>query len=107
MRPLLLASIALLFTLSGLAQEPAGLPHILAPHEQDLIRPYRDSRATASRGITTPPDFVPRTMAEWEEIQTLVITWTSYTGILKQIVRAAKEECEVMIVCSNATTVQN
>jgi hypothetical protein len=46
-------------------------------------------------------------MAEWEEIQTLVITWTSYTGILKQIVRAAKEECEVMIVCSNATTVQN
>ncbi len=107
MRTLLLAASALLFTLSGLAQEPAGLPHTLAPHEQELIRPYRDSRATASRGITAPPDFVPRTMAEWEEIQTLVITWTSYSGILKQIVRAAKAECEVMIVCSNATTVQN
>jgi agmatine/peptidylarginine deiminase len=44
-------------------------------------------------------------MAEWEEVQSLVVTWTSYTGILKQIVRYAKEECEVIIVCSNPNTV--
>ncbi len=107
MRSLLLSASVLFFCLTGVAQEPTGLPHTLAPHEQELIRPYRDSRAGASRGITTPPTFAPRTMAEWEEIQTLVITWTSYTGILKQIVREAKNECEVLIVCSNPTTVQN
>jgi agmatine/peptidylarginine deiminase len=100
----------LLFSLSLTAlhaQEPQGLPHTLAPHELELIRPYRDTRASSSRGITTPPTFTPRTMAEWEEIQALVVTWTSYTGILKQIVRHAKEECTVIIVCSNPTTVQN
>jgi agmatine/peptidylarginine deiminase len=90
-----------------LAQEGTGLPHVLAPHEQELIPAYRDSRSGVSRGIATPPALPVRTMAEWEEVQSLVVTWTSYTGILKQIVRYAKEECEVIIVCSNATTVGN
>lgn len=108
MRPRSLALLLFGLSFTALrAQEPQGLPHTLAPYEQELIRPYRDSRAGASRGITTPPDFAPRTMAEWEEIQALVVTWTSYTGILKQIVRHAKEEVPVIIVCSNPTTVQN
>lgn len=53
-----------------------------------------------------PPVFPVRTMAEWEEVQSVVVTWTSYSGILKQIVRAAKAECEVIIVCSSAATVE-
>ena len=101
-----LALPVLLFAALPLAaQEVEGLPHTLAPHELELIPAYRESRAGAGRGITTPPDFPVRTMAEWEEVQSLVITWTSYTGILKQIVREAKEECEVIIVCSNPNTV--
>lgn len=80
------------------AQEPAGLPHVMAPSELPLIRDYKESRAGAGRGITAPPTFAPRTMAEWEEVQALVITWTSYPGILKQIVRAAMEEVRVYIV---------
>jgi agmatine/peptidylarginine deiminase len=99
-----LAALALASTAS-LAQE-LGLPHTLAPGELPLIRPYRDSRASAARGITTPPPFAVRTMAEWEEVQSVVVTWTSYSGILKQIVRAARTECEVIIVCDNAATVQ-
>ena len=92
---------------SAVGQDDIDLPQGLAPHELELIPAYRDSRAGVSRGISTPPDFPVRTMAEWEEVQSLVVTWTSYTGILKQIVRYAKEECEVIIVCSNATTVSN
>jgi len=82
-----------------------GLPHELSPAEIPLIRPYRDSRASGSRGITTPPTFPVRTMAEWEEVQSVVITWTSFPGILKQIVRHAKVECEVIIATDNSAQV--
>lgn len=87
------------------AQEP--LPKGLAPHEVPLIPEYRDSRAGATRGITTPPDFPVRTMAEWEEVQSLVVTWEGYASILKQIVRYAKDECEVIIVCDSPSEVTN
>jgi agmatine deiminase len=105
--PFIPLALLALVTSPLLAQEGTGLPHVLAPHEQELIPAYRDSRSGVSRGIATPPALPVRTMAEWEEVQSLVVTWTSYTGILKQIVRYAKEECEVIIVCSNATTVGN
>ncbi|MEZ4805891.1 MAG: agmatine deiminase family protein [Flavobacteriales bacterium] len=81
------------------------LPHALAPSERDLIPAYRESRAGNARGITSPPAFPVRTMAEWEEVQSVVIAWTSYTGILKQIVRHAKEACDVIIVCDNEGSV--
>jgi agmatine/peptidylarginine deiminase len=103
-RILPLALVALCVS-PAFGQDDIDLPQGLAPHELELIPAYRDSRAGLSRGISTPPDFPVRTMAEWEEVQSLVVTWTSYTGILKQIVRYAKEECEVIIVCSNANTV--
>ena len=85
----------------------AQLPHVLAPHERPLIPAYRDSRAGLDRGITTPPTGPVRTMAEWEEVQSLVICWAQYDGILKQIVAAAKDECEVIIVCDDQNTVIN
>ena len=46
-------------------------------------------------------------MAEWEEVQSLVITWTDYPGILKQIVRAAVQECEVIIATDDEQGVIN
>ncbi|MBP7513924.1 MAG: agmatine deiminase family protein [Flavobacteriales bacterium] len=93
---------ALGLSLASLAQR--GLPHTLAPQEVDLIRAYGDSRATDERGITTPPPFVPRTMAEWEEVQTLCVSWISFPTILKQIVRYAKDECQVLILCASSGT---
>ena len=78
----------------------ADLPHALAPHEQALIPAYRDSRAADARGITTPPPFAVRTMAEWEEVQSLVVAWVTFPSILKQIVRYAKDECQVIIACA-------
>ena len=84
-------------------QQP--LPIGLAHDEIARIPGYRDSRAGLDRGITTPPDQPVRTMAEWEEIQALAICWAGYDGILKQIVAAAKTECEVIIICQNENDV--
>ena len=98
-RSLAAFAIPLALAQPALAQE--GLPHCLAPYEVDLIRAYRDSRATDERGVTTPPPFAPRTMAEWEEVQTLCVSWISFPTILKQIVRYAKDECQVLILCAS------
>ena len=101
MRNLLL----LLFAAVGLASHAQkGLPHALSPNELHLIPAYRESRASGDRGITSAPAFAPRTMAEWEEVQTLCVSWISFPTILKQIVRYAKDECQVLILCASTGT---
>ncbi|MEO5584783.1 MAG: agmatine deiminase family protein [Flavobacteriales bacterium] len=97
-------ALACVLSILASAQEQ-GLPHKLAPEELHLIPEYRNTRASLQRSINGPPAFPVRTMAEWEEVQSLVITWTDYPAILKQIVRYAKEECEVIIVCNDSTAV--
>lgn len=57
--------------------------------------------------ITTPPPMQVRSMAEWEELQTLIISWKGYTTILAEIVKAAREECRVVICCKNQNTVNS
>lgn len=52
-------------------------------------------------GITTPPTLPVRTMAEWEELQALVISWTGQPTILSEIVRAAREQCKVVVCTRN------
>lgn len=52
-----------------------------------------------------PPATPPRTMAEWEELQAIVVTWpfniTAWRPLLRDIIRAAREEVTVYVVCSN------
>ncbi len=57
--------------------------------------------------ITTQPIGNLRAMAEWEEVQSVCITWTGYKSILAQIVEEVQTECEVIILCSNASSAQN
>ena len=45
-------------------------------------------------------------MAEWEEVESLVIAWTGFPGILKQIVRYALDECRVIITCDDQAEVE-
>jgi agmatine/peptidylarginine deiminase len=53
----------------------------------------------AASQIVTPPNFSNlRAMAEWEEVQSLTISWTSFPSILKQIVAAARTEAQVIIL---------
>jgi agmatine deiminase len=58
-------------------------------------------------GFTTPPTSPVRNAAEWEEIDYLCITWTSYTGMLRDIIRAAQTECRVYIICTDSNTVKS
>lgn len=96
---------AFLFFSSTVFAQEYGLPNQMVPEEFSKIPEYNLNREI--NGIVVPPSSSVRTMAEWEEIQSLVITWTSYPNILSQIVDAAQEECEVIIVCSDSNSVKS
>lgn len=93
--------------LSGfsLAAQEVKLPHYLSDRERELIKTYQ---ATPSQtGIAEQPPVMVRTMAEWEELQGIMITWTSYPNILSQIIDHAQDEGLVYIVCSDSNQVKN
>lgn len=86
------------------SQQSESLPKGLTEAEKELLPNYQ---FTSSR-ITPPPTGPVRTMAEWEEVEYLVLTWDpGFPGILRQIVAAAVEECKVIITTQNATSVSN
>lgn len=85
------------------AQEETDLPVGFSASElQDMQRADFTLPAYAPAGITTPPTLPVRNMAQWEETQALTITWTSYQSVLREIVRAARKETQVYIVCGTA-----
>lgn len=83
-----------------------NLPIGLTPYEQQIIDRGEFQQGSTSRGVTSAPPFSVRTMAQWEEVQTLVLTWTSYPTIQAAIVDAAQEECQVLIHCTDSNTVR-
>jgi agmatine/peptidylarginine deiminase len=83
-----------------------NLPAGLTPQEEQILLNGTYQFGGNSRSVSTPPPFDVRTMAQWEEVQTLVLTWTSYPSILAKIVDAAQEECEVLIHCTDSTQVK-
>lgn len=96
-------ALGLLLIASAQAQHlPAGF----APNES--INSYYANKVYQNiSGISTAPTGPLRTMAEWEEIQALVITWQSYPETLSEIVRHARLECEVIVICDDSTQVKN
>ena len=96
------------------------LPKGFAPNEREkgflkslgiTENPYQKNTTYATI-YTTPPTEEVRTMAEWEEIQALTITWsTSYNiheeSILSQIVANAVQECQVIIICEEESEVES
>ncbi len=55
--------------------------------------------AVDSREIPHPPPAPVRTMAEWEEVQAIVIPWFPvYQNILTEIVRHSVKECQAIIL---------
>lgn len=67
---------------------------LLLMQSPDWQEPFVDVKS-----FTTPPTSPVRNMGQWEEIQALTITWISYPSVLKEIVRAARLETQVYIVC--------
>ncbi|MDT3697486.1 MAG: agmatine deiminase family protein [Ignavibacterium sp.] len=80
------------------------LPHQMTEEEKQLWQNYQPLLFPE---FSEPPPTPVRTMAEWEELQGILITWTSYTSILRQIVDYAQEEGLVYIVCSDSNSVKN
>lgn len=82
----------------------AQADHRMSPAEQAAMPAYLQARVQS--GIVTPPVSPVRACAEWEEIDALMVTWASYTPILKEIVRHAQAEARVIIVCNDSTAVK-
>lgn len=96
-----------------------GLPKGFAPNEKETFflesigvteSPYQN-RAFIPTLYTEPPKFEKRTMAEWEEIQALTITWsTDYSIeeeiILAKIVEESVDQSQVIIICENQEEVE-
>ncbi|MFA5403735.1 MAG: agmatine deiminase family protein [Ignavibacteria bacterium] len=80
------------------------LPRGLTPEEEKLY--YNFIHQTNYADDVTPPPTPVRTIAEWEELQAMMITWTSYPQILAQMVDYAQDECLVYIVCSDSNSVK-
>ncbi|MEO1263895.1 MAG: agmatine deiminase family protein [Bacteroidota bacterium] len=74
------------------------LPHYLTDKEKAMLEWYEwTTPDNFSKSIQEPPPSPVRGMAEWEELEALVVTWRSYRTIIREIVRAAKEEVKVII----------
>ena len=75
---------------------------------KEAISNYKNSFLSNSRSvITTQPNGNLRTMAEWEEVQAICITWTGYKSILAKIVEEVQTECEVIVLCNNTNSAQS
>lgn len=86
------------------AQNETILPKGFTKTEKNLVTHFEFK----SNKITPPPEGPVRTMAEWEEIEYLVIRWTTdFQNILLQIVQAATQECKVLITTQDQALVQS
>ena len=94
----------LIFTFSSLTIGQEILPKGLTEAEKALISDFQFKGSRA----TDPPEGPVRAMAEWEEVEYVVITWQpNYPNILRQIVEAAVAECKVIITTQNESSVAN
>ncbi|MFZ1321642.1 MAG: agmatine deiminase family protein [Ignavibacteria bacterium] len=80
------------------------LPHYMTDKEKELYKNYQPP--VFQTDDTNPPPTPVRTMAEWEEVQGVIVAWTSYTTIIRQIVDYVQDECQVFIVCSDSNSVK-
>jgi agmatine/peptidylarginine deiminase len=103
MKRLLLPALAILLGTSGIYGQG---DHRLLSTEKSLIPGYMHSRGINPGSTALPPPNSPvRTIAEWEELQALMVGWKSYPSILRQIVGAAKQQTKAIIVFESPETV--
>jgi agmatine/peptidylarginine deiminase len=100
------AIIALLLIGLSKVEAQETLPIYMTDEELQQM-PFINHDYNNGRSIVNPPTLPIRTAGEWEEVQTLLITWTGFPSILTQIVDAAQEECEVLITCGDSNQVKS
>jgi agmatine/peptidylarginine deiminase len=80
--------------------------HVMTPAEQSAMPDYiRSVSSYVSAGFTNPPSSTVRASAEWEQIDALVVVWTTYTNIVRQIINYAQSETKVIVICSDSNAV--
>lgn len=99
--------ILFVFCFMNLTAQNNFLTKKITVEEINQMDDYLSSLSISSDVITTPPNFNIRTMAEWEEIQSLTIAWEGFEPILTEIVRNSVNECKVFIACENPSEVEN
>ena len=105
MKNILCTWIIYLLTSSVSIHAQELLPKSMTKYEKAIIDTYLSK--FSDKTSTNPPNFPVRTMAEWEEIKAITLSWQGYSGILTEIVREAVEEVEVIIFTSNSSNVEN
>jgi agmatine deiminase len=106
MKRILFAAATMLALQSFGQVSPEILPHYMTEAEKAALERL-DFAPVVTRGIETPPPFDGlRTMAEWEEIEALTMSWTGFPNILKRIVSASMNECQVIILSEDVQETQ-
>lgn len=91
--------------IQAVGQDPA-CSHAMTLEEQQAMAAYlKNYHNNSIRATPTPPPGQVRTMAEWEPIQALILSWTGQPTIQREIVRAAVKECKVIILTTNPDNV--
>jgi agmatine deiminase len=98
----ILSLIILFFTSKITFSQDYGLPRYMTEEEKRIGNNY----VSFPQVSFSPPATPVRTMAEWEELDGIILTWTSYLPLLRQIVDAAQEEGMVWIICSDSNSVK-
>jgi agmatine/peptidylarginine deiminase len=101
MKPTLILLFLLAITTNIFSQD---LPHWITEEETVVWKNYT---APVNPLFSDPPASPVRGMAEWEELQGIIITWTSFQSILRQVVDYAQEEAKVFIICSDSNSVKS
>ncbi len=93
----ILASLLLAAAAAAQQELPRGLSLSEIPLLRQYAPPIADGPAPGALTLNA------RAMAEWEELDALLIAWNASSNgrrdILTEIVRAAREECRVIICC--------
>jgi len=86
------------------SQENDFLPKGLTEAEKGILSEFKFTNNHRS----APPSGPVRAAAEWEEVEYLVVRWTSsFQNILRQIVEVGVTECKVIITTQNEASVTN
>lgn len=100
----LLLSLFIVFSFSSVYSQTDN--HRLTEADKLLLPGYMQSRAALrSTASIVPPTSAVRTIGEWEELQALIVTWTSYTTMIREIIRAASLETTVIVITNNPASV--
>lgn len=103
--------LTLLFAVSFLgAVAQQDLPNGMTPAETQMLKTYTPplrgfGEERSYSPFFSPPNAPVRAMAEWEESQGYLITWTSYNSMLREIVRYGKQECRMYVVTNSPNNV--